>query len=110
MSIAKLTELLTQRLRRDQFSLAEGTLNEYAKDETGVYQALPGMLVFPEKKEEISFILESCNKLGIPITPRGAGTGLAGNSVSFPGGVLFNLTFPTSVSVHPFVGFVTVSV
>ena len=50
MSIAKLTELLTQRLRRDQFSLAEGTLNEYAKDETGVYQALPGLLVFPEKK------------------------------------------------------------
>ncbi|HQW95367.1 MAG TPA: FAD-binding oxidoreductase [Saprospiraceae bacterium] len=92
MSIAKLTELLTQRLRCDQFSLAEGTLNEYAKDETGVYQALPGMLVFPEKKEEISFILESCNKLGIPITPRGAGTGLAGNSVSFPGGVLLVLT------------------
>ena len=35
MSIAKLTELLTQRLRSDQFSFAEGTLNEYAKDETG---------------------------------------------------------------------------
>ncbi|HVF96146.1 MAG TPA: FAD-linked oxidase C-terminal domain-containing protein, partial [Flavisolibacter sp.] len=44
----------------------------------------------PRTPEEISIILSICNQHRIPVTPRGAGTGLSGGALPHLGGVLLS--------------------
>lgn len=62
---------------------------DYAHDEMPVYgQALPEVLIEAMSAQEISDILTYCYAHNIPVTPRGAGTGLCGGAVPICGGVL----------------------
>lgn len=45
-------------------------------------------VVFPTDSTQVSQIVRLCNSLGIPYTPRGAGTGLSGGAVPARGGIL----------------------
>lgn len=54
-------------------------------------EALPDAIVIPEDKHQISEVLKYANKEGIPVIPRGAGTGLAGGSVPVEGGIVLLL-------------------
>jgi glycolate oxidase len=51
----------------------------------------PGVAVWPSTKEQISAILSLANKHPFPVTPRGAGTGLAGGAVPAHGGLVLDL-------------------
>src|SRR6202140_3818893 len=51
----------------------------------------PAAVVFPLSTEEVSAIVKICNKLDVPYTARGAGTGLSGGAIPAHGGVLVNL-------------------
>ncbi|MBI2755751.1 MAG: FAD-binding protein [Chloroflexi bacterium] len=51
----------------------------------------PAAVVFPLSAREVSEILQVCNRLGVPYTARGAGTGLSGGALPSPGGVLVSL-------------------
>src|SRR5712671_6863013 len=51
----------------------------------------PLAVVFPLSSEEVSQIVRACNRLGVPFTARGAGTGLSGGAIPAHGGVLVNL-------------------
>ena len=68
-------------------------LESYSRDESGeeYYFHMPDVVVKPEKSEEISEIVKLCNKFNIPITPRGAGSGLAGGAIPIFGGVVISL-------------------
>ena len=68
----------------------EETLQEYAHDETEDLFFLPEVVVKPGTTEEISSLLSFCNKEKIPVTPRGAGTGLSGGALPHLGGVLLS--------------------
>ncbi|MES1214071.1 MAG: FAD-linked oxidase C-terminal domain-containing protein [Bacteroidota bacterium] len=68
----------------------EESLNHYAHDETEDLIFLPEIVIKPRTAEEISEILKICNKEKIPVTPRGAGTGLSGGALPFLGGVLLS--------------------
>jgi glycolate oxidase len=68
----------------------EESLNNYAHDETEDLHYLPEVVVKPRTAEEISEIMKICNKSGIPVTPRGAGTGLSGGALPHLGGVLLS--------------------
>ncbi len=48
----------------------------------------PHAVVFPAGADEIAAVIRLCNSLGVPITPRGAGTGLSGGSVPTRRGVV----------------------
>jgi len=48
----------------------------------------PHAVVFPADAEETAAVIRACNALGVPITPRGAGTGLSGGSVPRRRGVV----------------------
>ena len=65
-------------------------LQEYARDETENLHFLPGVVLKPRTAEEISRILKVCNEDKIPVTPRGAGTGLSGGALAHLGGVLIS--------------------
>lgn len=64
---------------------------DYGHDETEDYSFLPDIVVKPRTPEEISAILKVCNENLIPVTPRGAGTGLAGGALPVRNGVILSM-------------------
>ncbi|HEX4875733.1 MAG TPA: FAD-linked oxidase C-terminal domain-containing protein [Chitinophagaceae bacterium] len=68
----------------------EETLDTYAHDETENLYYLPEVVLKPGTAEEISEILKLCNEHNIPVTPRGAGTGVSGGALPHAGGVLLS--------------------
>ena len=67
------------------------SLNNYAHDETENLHFLPDIVIKPRTAEEISRIMVICNEHKIPVTPRGAGTGLSGGALPHLGGVLLSM-------------------
>ncbi len=63
-------------------------LDENAKDYTEDLRFYPEVVLQPCLPEEISQILRLCNIEKIPVTPRGAGTGLSGGALPVHGGVV----------------------
>ena len=69
----------------------EENLYKYSHDETENLHYLPEVVLKPRTAEEISEIFKICNQYKIPVTPRGAGTGLSGGALPHLGGVLISL-------------------
>ena len=66
----------------------EASLHQYGHDETEELLYLPQLALRPSTADEISQIMKICNQYKIPVTPRGAGTGLSGGALPHLGGVL----------------------
>ncbi len=68
-------------------------LERYSHDEIKDphYAHLPEVVVKPIGAEEISAILTLANREHIPVTPRGAGSGLAGGAVPVYGGIVLSV-------------------
>lgn len=67
------------------------SLSNYGHDETERLVYLPEVVVKPGTTEEISQILLLANKEIIPVTPRGAGTGLSGGALPVYGGISLSM-------------------
>ena len=66
---------------------------DYSHDEMPIYgKAMPEAVVEALTTEEIAAVMKLCNENRIPVTPRGAGTGLVGGAVPIQGGVLLVTT------------------
>lgn len=89
LTIAYIEEL-RQILGHDYVMADEESLNKYGHDETEDLQFNPEVVVKPKNSEEISRIIKLCNKYGIPLTPRGAGTGLSGGALPVYGGIVLS--------------------
>lgn len=50
----------------------------------------PDVVVIPEKEEDVQKVVKICYENGVPITPRGAGSGYTGGSIPVKGGVLIS--------------------
>ncbi|MEY3060098.1 MAG: hypothetical protein RL000_1450 [Bacteroidota bacterium] len=70
--------------------LDNDSLSHYAHDETEKLFFLPQVVLRPRTTDEVSRILQLCNQEKIPVTPRGAGTGLSGGALPHLGGVLLS--------------------
>jgi glycolate oxidase len=55
------------------------------------YQHLPEVVVLPENREQVAEIIKLANRALIPVTPRGAGSGLSAGAVPLFGGILLSL-------------------
>lgn len=67
-------------------------MEDYSHDETaGVPAHMPEVVVKPAGAREISAILKLANRERIPVTPRGAGSGLSGGAVPVYGGILLSV-------------------
>lgn len=64
---------------------------EYSRDYTEDLQYMPEVVVKPRTPEQISQVLKICNEEHIPVTPRGAGTGLSGAALPVYGGVIVSM-------------------
>ena len=57
-----------------------------------VDRAVPTAVVFPTSTHEVSDVVALAHREGIPVVPRGAGTGLSGGSIAVEGGIEIALT------------------
>ncbi len=67
------------------------SLEHYAHDETEDFRFYPDVAVKPGTPEEVSEIVKLCNEFKIPLTPRGAGTGLSGGALPIHKGVVLSM-------------------
>jgi len=72
--------------------VGEAIHEDYTHDEMMEYGSfIPEVVVECISAEEVKNVLKYCNERMIPVTPRGAGTGLCGAAVAIHGGVLLSL-------------------
>ena len=70
---------------------AQAISTDYDHDEMTIYgHYLPEAVLQAQSTEEISAVLGYCNRRNIPVTPRGAGTGLCGGCVAKEGGIVLS--------------------
>lgn len=61
----------------------------YSRDAT-LYEALPDVVAHPGSVSEVVDLVRAAAEEGVPVVPRGAGTGLSGGSVAARGGVILH--------------------
>ena len=60
-------------------------------DGLSAYQQIPRVVVLPSTKDEVRRIVKVCAEFGVPIIPRGAGTGLSGGALPLAEGCVLSL-------------------
>ena len=91
----KLTSDIINQIKAVSSHVFEGAdINpDYAKDEMPIYGTkMPDLAVQAYSTEEVAAVVKICYENNIPVTPRGAGTGLAGGAVPVCGGVLIDIS------------------
>ena len=63
----------------------------YSHDEYLRHTSTPPLVVLPDSRDEVIEIMKACRSHGVPVTPRGLGTGLAGGAVPLKGSVVLSL-------------------
>ena len=81
-------DALRQILPKDRVLTGDEFLSDYYHDELSGTEAEPEVLVFVLSTEETSAVMRYAYEHGIPVTTRGAGTGLVGAAVAVHGGIL----------------------
>lgn len=69
----------------------------YAHDAYTVEQSQPVVVVLPQTTAEVAQVVGWCAANGVPITPRGAGTGLSGGAMPALGGVVVSTKRLTAI-------------
>ena len=82
--------VLTSIVGEANLMVDEESLLHYGHDETEKLQYYPEVVIKPGSTQEVADILRLCNEHIIPVTPRGAGTGLSGGALPHLGGVVLS--------------------
>jgi len=91
----KLSPLLAQKLSqivgKERFQYQESVKADYSHDEMPIYgRYFPEAVCLVESTEEVAEIMKLCSENKIPVTVRGAGTGLVGGCVPVHGGIVIS--------------------
>lgn len=65
-------------------------LEAYGRDETEDLCYMPDLVAEPHSAEAVAAVLACCNRFGVPLTTRGAGTGLSGGALPVQAGVVLS--------------------
>lgn len=57
-----------------------------------IFQVIPEVVAVPANSDEVAAVVKLAKQAGVPIVPRGSGTGLAGGSVPAEGGIVVSLS------------------
>jgi glycolate oxidase len=82
---------ITAIVGTDAILTTQSAIENYSHDETEDLVYYPEVVVKPKNTQEVSALLKLCNQYLIPITPRGAGTGLAGGALAVNGGLMLSM-------------------
>jgi glycolate oxidase subunit GlcD len=78
-----------KKICKDRCFTDQESLLLYGYDATRISHQ-PDAVIFPVTTGEVAEVLELANKHGIPVVPRGAGTGLTGGAVPIKGGIVLS--------------------
>ena len=82
--------------------VGEAERRAYETDALTAHRTLPGLVLLPERADQIAPIVQACVRHGVPYVARGAGTGLSGGALPPEGGVVIGLArLNRIVSVDP---------
>ena len=91
----KITPLIIEKLKQivgeSYIFFDSESLAAYGHDETEKLLFLPEVVIKPRTAKEIGDILIIANYELIPVTPRGAGTGLSGGALPIYGGIIISM-------------------
>lgn len=88
---AEVVDSLRSMLGTENVSVGEDTKN-YSRDEApNAMASMPDVVVKPTNTGLVAEVMALANEMLIPVTPRGAGTGLAGGAVPIYGGIVLSL-------------------
>jgi glycolate oxidase len=74
----------------------------YECDGLAAYRQMPLAVALPETEEQAIAVIKVCQRLEVPIVPRGAGTGLSGGATPIAQGLVLSLAkFKKIVKVDP---------
>jgi len=97
MKYGPVNKEILDRLRAivgEQFVVTDAEkMEQYSHDEVAEaeYAHMPDVVVKPRTAQEISEIVKLANEKLIPVTPRGAGSGLSGGAVPIHGGIVLSV-------------------
>src|SRR5260370_7115121 len=75
----------------------------YECDGLAAYRQLPLGVVLAESEAQVQGVLRICAHLGVPVVPRGAGTGLSGGAMPIREGAVLSLTrIPHIPGAYPY--------
>ncbi|MBI2089075.1 MAG: FAD-binding protein [Deltaproteobacteria bacterium] len=61
------------------------------EQDASILQAMPEIVALPADVQQVSAVVKAARRSGVPIVPRGSGTGLAGGAVPAEGGIVLSL-------------------
>lgn len=79
---------LNRRLRSDAILTEPEVLESYARDESEAEPVLPDAVVRVRCAEDVVAVMQVASEHGVPVTPRGAGTGRTGGAVPLGAGIV----------------------
>ncbi len=79
------------KLDKGQVLLDKEARATYDHDYTEDFHFLADVVVIPNDVREVQTVVKACNQLEIPLTVRGAGTGLSGGSLAIHGGITLSM-------------------
>lgn len=98
----QVAQALGQCLRPDQMLWRNEDITPYECDGLTAYRERPLLVALPNTPEEVSFVLATCHRMGIPVVARGAGTGLSGGAMPHARGVTLSLAkFNRVLAIEP---------
>ena len=83
-----LVAALTVALSSDRILFLDQDIAPYECDGLTLFKARPKVVVLPQTRDEVCHVLKVCHTNGVPVVPRGAGTGLSGGALPHVEGVL----------------------
>ncbi|HLJ54950.1 MAG TPA: FAD-linked oxidase C-terminal domain-containing protein [Chthonomonadaceae bacterium] len=89
---AELETELVKIAGRDAVLTEGAELRAYDCDAYAPEKRYPDAVVLPRDTDQVSRVVKLCCRLGVPFTPRGAGTGLSGGATAIAGGVVIATT------------------
>jgi glycolate oxidase len=88
---AEIVEALRRIVPGESVIVSETERRAYESDGLTAYHQLPMVVVLPSQVEQIAAVLRYCQKSGVKVVPRGAGTSLSGGALPLADGVLLGM-------------------
>lgn len=89
--VEALSRALAQIVGTDAVITDPVQLLAYDCDAYTIEKALPTVVVLPQTTEQVAAVVKLANREGLPVVPRGAGTGLSGGALAVHGGIVIAL-------------------
>jgi glycolate oxidase len=88
---AEIVDALQRIVPGEGVIVSETERRAYESDGLTAYHQLPMVVVLPSQVEQIAAVLRYCQKSGVKVVPRGAGTSLSGGALPLADGVLLGM-------------------